>query len=370
MTSNQDPVDGTESSDLNDLLQATIKRSSTTLETSASTANKYKQQPGVGTRATYSTVTETKQDNSKANFDSKQSQQEPVHLNYGNNPTIALTALAHSLWDAILRPGVDSAIDATAGNGVDSLAIAKKLFTEPSAQKDNFVQSNNQNNQQDRQPLLSLSKLQSELVCVDIQQHACDKTRERLQRFFQHYDNVNHDEADSVSQKLLENHVHICCGSHESLPLPTKSSSPIALVVYNLGFLPSSTKPETAPATVTTQTDSTIASLATACQILRVGGMLSIMTYPKTNRSEDAAVHVFVEGLALFSSLTQDWKTFVLNHPDPNLTQESRQYIYDALDRVWKHGGSSKKNQTWRVHEHRKLGWIDAPILLTATRIK
>ena len=99
--------------------------------------------------------------------------------------------------------------------------------------------------------------------------------------------------------------------------------------------------------------------------LLRVGGMLSVMTYPRTNREEDFAVRAFLEGLALFSSSTMSWESYVESELD--CSDALRERLADALRRVLDHGG---RKQTWRVHEHKKLGWVDSPILLTAIRIK
>ena len=266
---------------------------------------------------------------------------------YGYNPTLSTTALAHSLWSYILRPHLDTAIDATAGNGQDSFALAQMLFPTSAQQEPTS---------------------RSELVCVDIQAQACDNTRQQLAPFLQ--ENNRHK-------------IHIVHASHAPLPLPDDTSS-VALVVYNLGFLPSTgSKPDpnssddNENSVPTTTTDTTLESLADAALLLRVGGMLSITTYPKTNAQEDATVRAFLTGLALFSSSTQNWRDFV-THMDSSSNKELSTggtattatvspRLYERLEHVWDHGGS---RQTWRVHEHKKLGWQEAPILLTATRVK
>ena len=46
------------------------------------------------------------------------------------NPAINPTALAHHMWSHALRPNIDTAIDATCGNGNDSVAIASMLFND------------------------------------------------------------------------------------------------------------------------------------------------------------------------------------------------------------------------------------------------
>jgi Putative rRNA methylase len=292
------------------------------------------------------------------NSNKKQEQEEEVRIGYNSNPTITSTALAHLLWShVLLQPNVgvvDShkniiAIDATAGNGADSVALARMLFLQ------------NSNND---------SCNHNKLICIDIQPEACETTRNEL--------------ANILPRDVLENQVDIHRGSHASLlSLLTDSSSSnsnnnnnrnVALVVYNLGFLPNSTS------SVLTCTESTISSMADAVLSIRVGGLLSVMTYPRTNREEDWAVHVFLEGLALFSSKTDDWQEFVATSysssssfteavsMETHRQQEVvRRLILETLLRVKNEG---PPNQTWRVHEYKKLGWRDAPILLTASRIK
>lgn len=257
-------------------------------------------------------------------------------LPYGANPTITMTALAHTLWKPILRPGKDSAIDATAGNGGDATVLAELLFA-PSAEKK--------------------ARSTSHLVCIDIQKEACEATQASL--------------AKVLPEDFLHDQVSIHHGSHTPLALPPPDAGPVAIVAYNLGYLPGQ---ERSPDTTTiTQTSTTLTSLTDATLCLRVGGLLSVLTYPQTNGIEDAAVQAFVEGLALYSSQSHDWREFLVK-PDRiryaslegdqgKIRGEIRQrlrYIHDELG----------ARQCWRVHVHEKLGWVNAPRLLTAARVR
>ena len=284
-----------------------------------------------------------------------------INQGYNQNPTITSTALAHVLWSHILRPGIDCAIDATAGNGGDSVILAKLLFL------------NNDNNNNPNERIRTTTTTHSKLISIDIQKEACDNTTKQLTKL--------------LPIQLMESNVQVIHASHAPLPLPKQQHKQkqqeqeqqptcpciVALVVYNLGYLPLSISKKNV---IMTRTDTTLLSMADAILCLRVGGMLSVMTYPRSNAQEDWAVHIFLEGLALFSSHTHDWREFVQTTrtrtvsdlPQQHDQNDSlRQWICTALERVWQKGPS---NQTWRVHEHRKLGWIDAPILLTAVRIK
>jgi Putative rRNA methylase len=243
---------------------------------------------------------------------------------YGRNPTVTATALAHSLWSYVLLPGVDTVIDATAGNGGDALVLAKLLFSEGNR---------------------SLS--QSKLICVDIDPKACDATRQRL---------------SGVFPDLMDRCIHVLPVSHDPLPLSyvEVSAESIGLIAYNLGYLPH------AEETIMTRTESTLSSLVQAATLLRVGGMISVMTYPASNKKEDSVVRAFVTGLALLSSRTVDWSTHTYLETDSHWNQR----ILDQLHQVIQHyeyGGQQPVK--WRVHENKKLGWVDAPTLFTATRI-
>jgi hypothetical protein len=247
---------------------------------------------------------------------------------YHGNPAITNTALAQSLWSSILRPNIDSAIDATCGNGHDSVALARMLFSD--------------NPQQD---------CHSQLVCVDIQQQACSNTTAALQAL---------EIFDANNNFLLENdHIQVLHTSHAPLPRPNDSSS-VGLVVYNLGYLPNSDKD------CVTQMDSTLYSIADALLTVRIGGMVSVVTYPMSNPGEDLAVRTFLECVALLSSTVQSWNEFLevrLGLADETI----REGISASMERIVQQGDPK---QTWRVTEHKKLGMDRAPILITATRIK
>lgn len=265
-------------------------------------------------------------------------------LNYGNNPTITMTALAHTLWKSILRPGKDSAIDATAGNGGDAAVLAELLF--PSAAS----------------PPMTTTTTSSHLVGVDIQEAACEATQARLSRM--------------LLPDILHDHVSIHHRSHAPLPLPPVGSGPVAVVVYNLGYLPGQeradgTDDDDDDGPIRTATSTTLASLTDAILCLRLGGLLSVLTYPMTNAVEDLAVQAFVEGLALYSSQSDDWRDFLApDDSDPRyvaLGHESRREIRQRLHCIHEELGG---RQCWRVHVHEKLGWQRAPRLLTATRVR
>ncbi len=126
--------------------------------------------------------------------------------------------LAQSLWKEVLLPH-DLAIDATCGNGNDTLFLAD-LCT---------------------------------VVGLDIQMSAIQNTEMLLERH----------QKRAILHRL--SHAEI-----DQLPLP----HPPKLIVYNLGYLPKGDK------TITTQTETTLESVQKGADLLAEGGALSITCYP------------------------------------------------------------------------------------------
>mmetsp|Transcript_5051 Transcript_5051/g.7304 ORF Transcript_5051/g.7304 Transcript_5051/m.7304 type:complete len:503 (+) Transcript_5051:75-1583(+) len=251
----------------------------------------------------------------------------PIEWSYIDNPCIHFTALAHKQWEHVLIPGIDAAIDATCGNGNDSKKLASILFPNNSAGA-------------------------SELICVDVQHDACLATKDAI--------------LEAVDFAVFNENVQVLQTSHASLPV---TKAPLGLVCWNLGHLPNSGNRE-----ICTQVESTIASITAAVLSLRIGGLLSIMTYPKTNADEDYAVRTLLECLALLSSKTIDYNQLLESlehesHPEEkrcNL-KKIKEVVTEAMARIVDEGG---QDQAWRVMDHKMMGRPFSPILLTAIRIK
>ena len=143
--------------------------------------------------------------------------------------------LAHHYWERLLRPG-DWAIDATCGNGNDTLKLARIL--------------------QD-----------GRVIGIDIQQEAIDKTEALLK---------SHEERGRV---------HLFCQSHAEFP-SLAQVNPIKLIVYNLGYLPKGNKQ------ITTLTSSTLQSVRNALELVLTGGEVCITCYPghEEGRKEEQAL--------------------------------------------------------------------------------
>ena len=136
-----------------------------------------------------------------------------------------LTEQAQDTIREILRPG-EIAIDATAGNGHDTVFLAEQVG--PSGT----------------------------VFAFDIQPDALGRTAKRL--------------ADSgLENAILLNHDH----AHLSAHISNEHKGRIAAVMFNLGYLPGGDK------RVMTNSDSTRSAVRQAADFLRPGGVLTIVAY-------------------------------------------------------------------------------------------
>lgn len=159
------------------------------------------------------------------------------------------------IWREIVRPG-DTVIDATCGNGHDSLFLANLMLT-PTAGR---------------------------LFCIDIQPDATLSTRRKFQA-----------DATMITH-LEEERIRIITASHETFPGCIDRAS-VRLICYNLGYLPGvkvqqpeiySLSTETKPtARLITKTDTTLKSLNSALPLIQDGGLLSVVAYPGHEGGED-----------------------------------------------------------------------------------
>jgi len=140
---------------------------------------------------------------------------------------ISLVNAAHDLIRDILRPG-DIAIDATVGNGHDTVFLAEQVG--PSGHVYGF----------------------------DIQQAAIDSTLEKFRQ------------AHSPECLTL---IH---ASHADMDekIPMHHHGKVRAIMFNLGYLPGGDK------TVITLTDSTLTALTVAARILAAEGIITLLAYP------------------------------------------------------------------------------------------
>jgi hypothetical protein len=139
----------------------------------------------------------------------------------------SLLQQAHAILQTQLNNG-DIAIDATAGNGHDSLFLVQQVMP------DGLV------------------------YCFDIQQAAIAATHNRLFT------------ADLRQFALLIQHSH----AQMSEDIAPEHHGKIKAIMFNLGYLPHGDK------TLITQTDSTLLALNAAAELLAPEGIISILAYP------------------------------------------------------------------------------------------
>lgn len=137
-----------------------------------------------------------------------------------------LTELAHQEVAAAIRPG-DRVIDATVGNGRDTLFLARRVA--PGGR----------------------------VLGFDIQQQALEGARERLQT------------------AGLDGLVTLLHAGHEQMAerVPVDWAGQVTAVMFNLGYLPGGDK------TLITAPITTVAALDQALGLLRVGGLISLLLY-------------------------------------------------------------------------------------------
>lgn len=153
---------------------------------------------------------------------------------------------AHDFWQKYLTKGMH-VIDATAGNGKDSLLLAKSILTSTSGW----------------------------LWTIDIQKIALENSKKLLR--------------EELSLDLF-NRISFLEQSHATFP---ENLPPINLIVYNLGYLPGGDH------AITTKTPTTLQSLKAALLLLTSGGYLSITLYPGHTEGslEKEAVLLFLRDL-------------------------------------------------------------------------
>jgi hypothetical protein len=160
--------------------------------------------------------------------------------------------LAHSYWKKILRPH-DHAIDATCGNGKDTLVLANLLFR------------------------IFPHSQESTLIGIDIQSEAIERTRTLLSTHLSEKENAR---------------IFLCNQSHAAFPA-IAYQAPIRLIVYNFGYLPGGGK------SITTVSETSLQSLQAALPLLMPGGAISATCYPghPEGKIEESALLSFANAL-------------------------------------------------------------------------
>ncbi|MBJ6361475.1 class I SAM-dependent methyltransferase [Paenibacillus sp. GCM10012307] len=158
---------------------------------------------------------------------------------------LSVLSLAHKWTSERVQTG-DTVIDATAGNGVDTLFLCE------------------------------LAGPKGQVYAFDIQERALHNTRMRLER------------AQQEGKRLAP--VELLLQSHDQMAqaVPEQQHGRVAAVLFNLGYLPD---PNADPSLIT-RPQTTIAALESALALLRPGGLLSIVLYPGHDGGEEEAASV------------------------------------------------------------------------------
>ncbi|XP_050935279.1 uncharacterized protein LOC103496382 isoform X2 [Cucumis melo] len=141
------------------------------------------------------------------------------------------TEVAHSyvVWKCVVKKG-DTVVDATCGNGFDTLAMVKMVADESGSAR---------------------------VYAMDVQNEALESTSALL------------DESLSEKEKLVK--LSSICHSRMEDVVP--EDSPVSLVAFNLGYLPGGNK------AITTKSETTLQALKAAHKILKPRGLISLVVY-------------------------------------------------------------------------------------------
>ena len=166
------------------------------------------------------------------------------------------TEMAHTLWRAVMRPG-DTVVDATMGNGWDTVALARILAD------------------LDASPAGDASK-PGRVVAFDVQEDALTSTRARVR------ESLTPDQASRVdlvlkSHERMEEHVRVpgvnaIDDDDDDSGMETDA---VGVVCFNLGYLPG----PTADKEVRTRRTTTVSAVASGVRVLRPGGVLTVVGY-------------------------------------------------------------------------------------------
>ncbi|CAB4289501.1 unnamed protein product [Prunus armeniaca] len=140
------------------------------------------------------------------------------------------TEVSHLVWKSVVQKG-DTVIDATCGNGHDTLAMLKMVADE---------------------------SCKGSVYGLDVQEAALQKTSSLLE------------ESVSPSEKEL---IKLFSKCHSKMDEVLPKDTSVRLVAFNLGYLPGGDK------TIITQSETTLKALEAAKSIVVPGGLISLVVY-------------------------------------------------------------------------------------------
>ena len=224
------------------------------------------------------------------------------------------TSAAHAAWDALVRPG-DFAVDATAGNGNDTLKLARlvgssgsvlALDTNPYALASTRVKLEEERSRRQACGAAPLGRVDLVLGCHSRLEEA---VREREKRRRQEEEERDGGEGRlslwSLGEETEEEREGAAAEEGESAEDSPSLRPPVALVAFNLGYLPkiddlddsssgnssdAEAQAEAAPAAqlllderaqlaTATRPDTTVLAIEAAARLIAPGGTVSICSY-------------------------------------------------------------------------------------------
>ena len=168
------------------------------------------------------------------------------------------TEFALSIAKQYIRPN-EIVIDATCGNGHDTVALAEAIWTDG---EDKAAQ----------------------LLAFDVQPQAIENTKKRLA-------------GSGFSSQLEDGQIRLIQDNHANMTkyvqAQTNQSPAVCLIMFNLGYLPGSDK------SITTSTESTLAAIRGGLDLLAKDGLLCITMYSghDAGAKEKQALLAFAEEL-------------------------------------------------------------------------
>ncbi|XP_076909536.1 tRNA (mnm(5)s(2)U34)-methyltransferase, chloroplastic-like [Bidens hawaiensis] len=176
------------------------------------------------------------------------------------------TEVAHSIWKHVVKKG-DAAVDATCGNGYDTLAMVNMVADE---------------------------SCNGHVYSMDIQESALQNTACLL------------DKSLDLNKR---NMVELFATCHSKMEEVVPRGATVRLVAFNLGYLPGSDK------TVITKSETTLLGMQTASRILASGGLISMLVYVghPGGMEEYETVEGFASGLSVNEWIC--WKLQMMNKP-------------------------------------------------------
>lgn len=193
--------------------------------------------------------------------------------NYG--PCTHIQQAKH-IWSTLVK--TDSiVIDATCGNGHDSLYLARLLFGSNTMQSESRATNSQHIINETNTMAASRSSL---LYCIDIQDIAIANTEQRLRKASAQY-----------SALLDANRIQLFRQSHDSFPVDINPET-VSLICYNLGYLPGVRAKEnrnattaTGTATATATANSDRSAVSTLIEVTKADGSCTDSSIGKSSNS-------------------------------------------------------------------------------------